>query len=61
MIIPFRNSTNVPLAHVGEIKYGRDVRSNLPFNGNIQVCKIVQDKVDKFLVLFLAEPLDERQ
>ena len=32
----------------------------LPLDGNVHVCDVVQDELDQLLVLFLADPFDER-
>jgi hypothetical protein len=72
LIMPLRNSTNVPLSTsiggkeglVGQIwrRVGRgDGRGrNGPLDGDVHVGNVVEDEVDERLVLLLADKLDER-
>ena len=59
LIIPLRNSTKVPLLTVSAfgVKYLTGGAS--PFNRNVQICDVMQDKVHEDLVFILADILDE--
>jgi hypothetical protein len=64
LIIPLRNSINVPLISRSFVqacrgkKKGRLLR--LPFDGNIQVGNVMEDETDELLVLVLADVFDKR-
>lgn len=60
LIIPFLNSTKVPLDR--RLFSNSQVHSILlsPLDGNIQIRDVVQTKVDDLLVVFFSDVFDER-
>lgn len=54
LIIPLRNSINVPLGNVSSA-----VHHYPPLDGDVEIGNVVKDKLDNLLVLFLADVLDE--
>lgn len=60
-IIPFRNSTKVPLTIVNECSQPRGFHpSDLPFNWKIQIRDIMQDEVRERFIPLLAEVFNKR-
>jgi hypothetical protein len=62
LIIPFRNSTKVPLLdqfQSGWRLLGEQYVS-VPLNRDVQVCHVMQDEVDKLFIAFFSDELDER-
>ena len=60
LIIPLRNSTKVPLLTVSASEAMHPTEGASPFNGNVQIRNVMQDKVHEDLVFILANIIDER-
>ena len=59
LIIPLRNSTKVPLLTVSASGMKYPTESASPFDRNVQIRNVMQDKVHEDLVFILADILDE--
>jgi hypothetical protein len=59
LIMPFLNSTNVPLIASIRIDTIRGVGVGMPLYGNVKVRHVVQDEVDELLIAVFADEFDE--
>lgn len=59
LIIPFRNSTKVPLLILISLLF-KQQNERIPLDWDVHVSDVVQDEVDKLFVLVFANELDKR-